>query len=133
MPLMHGLINLVMLAITIWCYWRILVRAGISGWWAYLMLLSLAVVFIDSVVRGPLIFSVIAPYIVPAVLIWIFAFRHWPSFEADPKAASNRRFAQQGRDRRDDMPSADPHRSVNPGFTDDDAPRRKRRKTSEQK
>ena len=131
MPLMHGLLNLVMLAITIWCYWLILGRAGISGWLAYLMLLSLAVVFIDSLIQGPPILSLIAPYIVPAVLIWIFAFKRWPSFEADPKAGSNRRFAQQGRDWRDDMPSADPHRNVNPGFMEADTPRRKRRKTSE--
>ena len=128
MPLMHGLLNLVMLAVTIWCYWRILGRAGISGWWAYLMLLSLAVVFLDSLIRGPAIVSLLAPYTVPAVLIWVFAFKHWPSFEADQNADDNRRFAQQGRDQRDDMPSQDPHRTVNPSFMNLGGPESARRR-----
>ncbi len=132
MPLMHGLLNLIMLAITIWFYWRILAKAGISGWWAYLMLLSVALVFIDSIIRGPLFFTVIVPYIVPAVLIWYFAFMRWPSFEQDPHSERNRRFAQQGRDWRDEMPSSDQHRSVNPSFTEADQPEGRRRRKRKQ-
>ncbi|HJN61119.1 MAG TPA: hypothetical protein QF630_08765 [Alphaproteobacteria bacterium] len=116
MPLMHGLLNLIMLAITIWCYWRILDKAGLSPFWAFLLILSLAIAYLASVADSPVV--LIAPYIMPAIMIWIFAFIRWPSFEAASEvtggAAGDSRFAQQGRDRRDVAPSADPHRSVNP-------------------
>ncbi len=127
MPLMHGLLNLIMLAITIWCYWRILDKAGLSPFWAFLLILSLAIAYLASVFNSPVV--LFAPYIMPAVMIWIFAFIRWPSFELRPDAAGDGRFAQRGRDRRDDMPSSeDPHRRVNPKFRDDAADGGKRRR-----
>ena len=50
------------------------------------------------------------------------------SFELKPDAAGDSRFAQHGRDRRDDAPSADPHRRVNPKFRGDAADGGKRRR-----
>ena len=131
MPLMHGMLNLVMLAITIWCYWRILRKAGYSGWWAYLLILSLAIAFIASIFRSPIF--LFAPYIMPAIMIWIFAFIRWPSFEGELRAPGDNRYMPRGRDRLDAMSSADPHRNVNPSFLDADAARRKRRKKQRKK
>ncbi len=88
MPLMHGFLNLIMLAITIWCYWKILGKAGFNGWWAYLLVLSLAITYLASAANSPII--LMAPYIIPAVMIWVFAFISWPSFEVDPTALDNR-------------------------------------------
>ena len=79
MPVMHGLLNLIMLAISIWCYWRILNKAGLNPWRAYVLLLSLAIAYVTSFFQSPVV--LFAPYIVPAVLIWIFAFIRWPSYE----------------------------------------------------
>ena len=126
MPLMHGLLNLVMLAITIWCYWRILDKAGLSPFWAFLLILSLAIAYLASVFNSPVV--LFAPYFMPAIMIWVFAFIRWPSFELKPDAAGDSRFAQHGRDRRDDAPSADPHRRVNPKFRGDAADGGKRRR-----
>ncbi len=88
MPLMHGFLNLIMLAITIWCYWKILGKAGYSGWWAYLLILSLVATYLASAANSPVI--LIAPYIIPAAMIWVFAFIRWPSFEMDSGALDNR-------------------------------------------
>jgi thiol:disulfide interchange protein len=125
MPSVHGILNLIMLAVTVWCYWRILGKAGLSGWWAYLLVLTLAILFLSSITRSPMF--LFAPYIMPAILIWIFAFVRWPSFEAAARAEGDKRFAAMDPDRRDDMPSADPHRRVNPRFRNGDADRGRRR------
>jgi len=85
---MHGFLNLIMLAITIWCYWKILGKAGFSGWWAYFLILSLAITYLASAANSPII--LIAPYIIPAAMIWVFAFIRWPSFEVDPAVMDNR-------------------------------------------
>jgi len=131
MPLMHGMLNLVMLAITIWCYWRILTKAGHSGWWAYLLILSLGIVFIATIFHSPVF--LFAPYIMPAIMIWIFAFIRWPSFEGELRGPGDNRYTPQGRDRLEAMPSADPHRKVNPKFGDADGARRKRRRKEHEK
>ena len=77
MPVVHGLLNLIMLAVTIWCYWRILNKAGLNPWWAYALLVSLAIAYLTSILQSPVV--LFAPYIVPAVLIWIFAMKNRPA------------------------------------------------------
>jgi len=111
MPLMHGFLNLIMLAITIWCYWKILGKAGFSGWWAYLLILSLAVTYLASAANSPVI--LIAPYIIPAVMIWVFAFIRWPSFEMDTGALDNR-YRRAGNEPPAAAPSDDSHCRANP-------------------
>ncbi len=130
MPLMHGLLNLVMLAITIWCYWRILNKAGLSGWWAYSLLLSLAIAYLASIYNSPIV--LFAPYIVPAVLTWIFAFIRWPSYEMTPEAAGESRYVRVRHKRSDVAPSEDPHRTVNPKFRGAAADRGARRRGRKQ-
>ncbi len=116
MPVMHGLLNLVMLAVTIWCYWRILNKAGLSPWWAYALLVSLAIAYVTSIFQSPVV--LFAPYIVPAALIWVFAFIRWPSYEESPVAEGDNRYMPYQYRRSDVSPSADPHRTVNPKFGD---------------
>ena len=116
MPVMHGLLNLVMLAVTIWCYWRILNKAGLSPWWAYALLVSLAIAYVTSIFQSPVV--LFAPYIVPAALIWVFAFIRWPSYEESPVAEDDNRYMPYQYRRSDVSPSADPHRTVNPKFGD---------------
>ena len=130
MPLMHGLLNLIMLAITIWCYWRILSKAGMSGWWAYSLLLSLVIAYMASIYNSPVV--LFAPYIVPAVLIWIFAFIRWPSYEMTPEAAGESRYMRVRHERSDVAPSEDPHRTVNPKFRSGAADRGARRRRGKQ-
>jgi len=126
MPVMHGLLNLVMLAVTIWCYWRILNKAGLSPWWAYALLVSLAIAYVTSIFQSPVV--LFAPYIVPAALIWIFAFIRWPSYEESPVAEGENRYMPYQYRRSDVSPSADPHRTVNPKFGDAAADRDGRRR-----
>ena len=130
MPLVHGLLNLIMLAITIWCYWRILSKAGISPWWAYALLISLAIAYLASVFRSPIV--LFAPYIVPAILIWIFAFIRWPSYGMTPEAAGENRYKRHAHRRSDVAPGADPHRTVNPKFRDRVAEAEERRRDREE-
>ena len=114
MPVMHGLLNLIMLAISIWCYWRILNKAGLNPWWAYVLLFSLAIAYVASILQSPVV--LFAPYIVPAVLIWIFAFIRWPSYEKSPGADEpNRGMPSQYR-RSHVSPLADAHRTAKPKF-----------------
>jgi len=132
MPNTHGILNLIMLAITIWCYWRILGKSGFSRWWSYLLLLSLVIVYFSGVFRSPIF--IYAPYVMPTIMIWIFAYIRWPSYEEGHDPARSQAFAQQGRDRRDQMPFADSHRTENPRFTNASslhgAKRRKTKKNS---
>ena len=130
MPLMHGRLNLIMLAITIWCYWRILKKAGLNPWWAYALLLSLAIAYLASISNSPIV--LFAPYIVPAVLIWIFAFVRWPSFEMTPEAAGESRYVRVRHKRSNVAPSEDPHRTVNPKFRSAAADRGARRRGRKQ-
>jgi|GEM_PF-3303776 thiol:disulfide interchange protein len=116
MPVVHGLLNLIMLAVTIWCYWRILNKAGLNPWWAYALLVSLAIAYLTSILQSPVV--LFAPYIVPAVLIWIFAYIRWPSYEKSPGADEPNRYMPYQYKRSDVAPSADPHRTVNPKFGD---------------
>ncbi len=125
MPLMHGFLNLIMLAITIWCYWKILGKAGFSGWWAYLLILSLAVTYVASAANSPVI--LVAPYIIPAVMIWVFAFIRWPSFEAVPAEGDNR-YQRARQEPPAAAPSDDPHRRVNPRLRDGGGAGGKRRR-----
>jgi hypothetical protein len=76
------------LAVTIWCYWRISRKAGRRGWWAFL-LLSPAVGFFMPAETHPWFFQVV-PLIVPAALIWLFAYVRWPTFEPAPDLGDNR-------------------------------------------
>lgn len=130
MPLLHGLLNLIMLAITIWCYWRILNKAGLNPWWAYSLLLSLVIAYLASIYNSPIV--LFAPYIVPAALIWIFAFIRWPSYEMTPEAAGESRYVRVRHERSDVAPSEDPHRTVNPKFRGGAADRGARRRRGKQ-
>ncbi len=124
MPLMHGFLNLIMLAITIWCYWKILGKAGFSGWWAYLLILSLALTYFASAANSPVI--LIAPYIIPAAMIWVFAFIRWPSFELHQVELDSRY-----RRARNDLTTEnfdDTHQRVNPRSHDGGEARGKRRR-----
>ncbi len=129
MPVMHGLLNLVMLAISIWCYWRILNKAGLNPWWAYALLLSLAIAYVTSIFQSPVV--LFAPYIVPAVLIWIFAFIRWPSYAKSPGADEPDRCMPYQYRHSDVSPSADAHGTVNPKFGDAAAGRDGRRPSGE--
>ena len=84
----QNLLMLVTLGITIWCYWRILGKSGINSWWAFLLLLSLAGTIFASILRSP--YLLLLPYIVPAIMIWVFAFMSWPSFETESTDDKNR-------------------------------------------
>ena len=79
---------LITLGITIWCYWRILGKSGINNWWAFLLLLSLAGTIFASILRIP--YLLLVPYIVPAIMIWVFAFIPWPSFEVESTDGKSR-------------------------------------------
>ena len=108
MALTHGLLQLLMLGITIWCYWKILGKAGLSGWWSFLLVISVVVTYLASAANSPIM--LIAPYILPAAMIWIFAFIRWPSFDAVPAEADNRHL-RSGLE--PSPPSGDSHRRVN--------------------
>ena len=130
MPLLHGLLNLIMLAITIWCYWRILNKAGLNPWAASSLLLSLVLPYSPRISKSRLVFS--APPIRPAALIWIFAFIRWPSYEMTPEAAGESRYVRVRHERSDVAPSEDPHRTVNPKFRGGAADRGARRRRGKQ-
>jgi thiol:disulfide interchange protein len=130
MPLMHGLLNLIMLAVTIWCYWRILNKAGISPWWAYALLISLAIAYLGSIYQSPIV--LIAPYIVPAIMIWVFAYIRWPSFEMTSEAEGKNRYKRFAQPSSDVAPGVDPHRTVNPKFRDRVAEVEERRREREE-
>ena len=89
MPLFQTLLTITTLGITIWFYWKILNKAGFNSWWAFLLIISLVAMIVASI-TGLSIFLLV-PYIVPAVMIWIFAFIPWPSFEVAKKEKRNAR------------------------------------------
>ncbi len=84
----QNMLMLITLGITIWCYWRILGKSGINNWWAFLLLLSLAGTIFASILRIP--YLLLVPYIVPAIMIWVFAFIPWPSFEVESTDGKSR-------------------------------------------
>jgi hypothetical protein len=129
--LTHGLLQLIMLGVIVWCYWKILGKAGFRGWWAFLMVPTLILTFGASAANDP--FVLFAPYVIPAAMIWVFAFIRWPSFEVVPGQVEGR-YQRGGDGSPGARPSDDPHRSVNPRFRDGAeavAQRRRRRKRKE--
>ena len=87
MPLFQTLLTLATLGITIWFYWKILDKAGFTSWWAFLLIISLVAMIAASITGLSILLLV--PYIVPAIMIWIFAFIPWPSFEVAKKEKIN--------------------------------------------
>lgn len=56
LAIIQGLVSLAIAAFFIWCYVRIIRRAGYSGWWVLILLVP----------------------VVNIVMVWVFAFSTWP-------------------------------------------------------
>jgi len=83
---------IIILALSVWCFARILSKTGRSPWWSLLMII----------------------FPLNLVLIWVFAFVRWPTIETygepmpEPKPKKTVRRP---------LPSEDAHRTVNPHIT----------------
>lgn len=56
LAIVQGVVSLVIAAFFIWCYVRIIRRAGYSGWWVLILLVP----------------------VVNFIMVWVFAFSTWP-------------------------------------------------------
>ena len=92
MSIVPAFTAMMMLVLSVWCFARILGKAGRSPWWSLLMVLP----------------------VVNLVLIWVFAFIRWPTIEdyGEPMPTPTPRKARERT-----SPSEDKHRSVNPHLT----------------
>jgi hypothetical protein len=63
----HGIGGLVLVIIFLWLASRILAKAGFSGLWCLILLVPL----------------------VNIIMVWVFAFKSWPSLQAQPAAGGS--------------------------------------------
>lgn len=98
MSLIMPFFTLVLIGIALWCFARIVIRSGRSGWWALAML-----------VPG-----------INILLVWLFAYAAWPRFDRAYEPEGDNRYMRPGATRRRARPSGHEH-------ADNDLPRARSR------